>query len=143
MAAFLETAILIKTPPQRVWEILTDFPRMAEWNPFLPSILGAPVQGSRLTVTIVPVGKAAMVIKPRVLVATPGRELRWRGQLFLPGIFDGEHYFTIEPEGEGGSRLRHGERFSGLLVPIVMNSGLMTATRAGFDAMNAALKKRA
>ena len=38
-----------------------------------------------------------MRFKPRVLKAEPNRELRWLGHLGIPGLFDGEHIFTIEP----------------------------------------------
>ena len=38
-----------------------------------------------------------MTFRPTVLAVNPGRELRWRGQLLLPGIFAGEHSFLIEP----------------------------------------------
>jgi hypothetical protein len=34
-----------------------------------------------------------------VLEVVPGRTLRWLGHLLVPGIFDGEHYFEIEPLG--------------------------------------------
>ena len=71
----------------------------------------------------------------------PGEELRWRGRFLLPGIFDGEHYFRLEAAAPGVARLVHGERFSGLLVPL-FKSSLDRETRAGFEAMNAALKTR-
>jgi hypothetical protein len=38
-----ETAIQIEASAARVWAILTDFPRMPSWNPFILSIAGEPV----------------------------------------------------------------------------------------------------
>jgi hypothetical protein len=61
--------------------------------------------------------------------------------LLIAGIFDGEHYFLLEPIGESQTRLRHGEKFSGLLVGLL--SGALSATEAGFTAMNMALKQQA
>jgi hypothetical protein len=63
------------------------------------------------------------------------------GPLVLPGIFDGEHYFLLEPIGEGRTKLKHGEKLSGLLVGPL--SGKLSAVEAGFKAMNTALKKQA
>jgi hypothetical protein len=97
-----------------------------------------------LTISIQPPGGSSgkgMTFRPTVLVAEPGRELRWMGRLLLPGIFDGEHYFQIEPLGSGSVRFVHGERFSGLLVPL-LKSSLAGGTKAGFVAMNEALKAR-
>jgi hypothetical protein len=81
-----------------------------------------------------------MTFEPKVLVADPGRELRWIGRLWIPGIVDGEHYFKIEPVGPGRVRLTQGERFSGALVPVAGGSLDM---KDEFSAMNAAVKARA
>ena len=76
-----------------------------------------------------------------MLKAEPPHELRWLGRLLLPGVFDGEHIFSIEPSSEGGSRFVQRERFSGVLVPLV--GGMLRKTEQGFMAMNEALKQRA
>jgi hypothetical protein len=60
-----------------------------------------------------------MDIHPTVLVADPGRELRWLGRLLMPGIFDGEHRFEIHETEPGRVTFVQGERFSGVLVPFV------------------------
>ncbi len=138
----IATTIDIAATPDRVWSILVDFPAHPQWNPFVRSIEGTPRVGDRLTVSIRPPGGKGMTFRPTVLAAEPGRELRWRGHLLFPGLFDGEHYFRIEPLGPGLVRFVHGERFSGLLVPFAKSS-LDRGTRAGFEAMNGALKARA
>jgi len=137
----IETGIEIDAPPSRVWKLLTDFPRMPVWNPFIKSISGTLAQGSRLSIHIVPPGKSGMRFKPTVLSVRPERELRWLGHLLVSGLFDGEHYFLLEPVGEGRTLLRQGEQFSGLLVGLL--SGTLSATEEGFKAMNAALKQQA
>ena len=75
-----------------------------------------------------------MTFRPKVLVAKPNAELRWLGRFLMPGLFDGEHYFVLSQLGENRTRFVHGERFSGVLVPLVKSS-LESATRAGFEAM--------
>jgi hypothetical protein len=137
----IETSIEIEAPPKQVWAILTDFGGMAAWNPFIRSISGALATGSRLSVHIAPAGKSAMRFTPTVLAVKPERELRWLGKLLLPGLFDGEHYFFLDPIGEERTRFTHGEKFSGLLVSIF--GGTLSATEEGFKAMNLALKRRA
>ena len=57
-------------------------------------------------------------------------------------VFDGEHYFLLEPiRGERQPWLRQGEKFSGLFVGLL--SATLSATEAGFKAMNTALKQQA
>jgi hypothetical protein len=137
----IETSIEINAPAKRVWAILTDFAGMARWNPFVRSISGALTTGGRLSVHIAPAGKSAMRFTPTILAVKPERELRWLGRLLVPGIFDGEHYFLLEPIGEERTRFTHGEKFSGLLVSIF--GGTLAATEEGFKAMNLALKQQA
>ena len=74
-----------------------------------------------------------------VLKAESERELRWSGG--LPGLLRAEHYFVIERIGPAKLRFRHGEIFSGLLVPIVWPI-LRRSGREVYEAMNAALKRR-
>ena len=137
----IETNIEINAPAARIWALLTDFARMSSWNPFIKSISGNLAQGDRLSVYIAPPGKVGMRFKPTVLTVRPERELRWLGHLLIPGVFDGEHYFLLEPIGEGRTRLTQGEKFSGLLVGFL--SGTLSGTEAGFKAMNTALKREA
>jgi hypothetical protein len=137
----IRTEIEIEATPPRVWRALTDFKTFPDWNPFVLAIEGEPKKGARLKVTLRTAGGGDMTFRPRVLAADEGRELRWRGRLLLPGVFDGEHYFEVSELSTGRSRLVHGERFSGLLVPW-LQQGLESNTRSGFMAMNRAVKRR-
>ena len=138
----VRTEIDISATPARIWEVLTDFPAYAQWNPFVRSIAGQPVKDGQLSITVQPAGSKPMKFKPRVLVADADSELRWLGHFLVRGVFDGEHYFQMTPNAQGGTRFVHGERFSGLLVGLAKSS-LEGGTRSGFVAMNEALKARA
>jgi hypothetical protein len=137
----LDTSIEIDAPPERVWSVLTDFDSFPDWNPFIRSARGEVEPGAKLEIRLEPPGGRAMTFKPTVLVAEPGRELRWLGRLLLPGLFDGEHIFRIEPIEGGHSRFVQAERFRGLLVPLFGRT--LEQTRRGFEAMNEALCRRA
>ena len=142
MLTQLRTEIAIQAGPQRVWEVLTDFASYPDWNPFIPRISGPVETGARLDTQLQPPGGCGMRFRPTVLEAVPGKKLRWLGHLGVPGLFDGEHGFRIEPLGADGVRLIQEERFSGLLAPIVFRM-IERRTRQGFEAMNRALKARA
>ena len=135
----IETQIDISTTAGRLWSILTDFSAYPGWNPFIRAIKGSIETGQRLTVSIQPTGGKAMTFRPTVLLAAPNTELRWLGHFLIPGIFDGEHYFKIAQRDTGQVRFTQGERFSGLMVGMAKAS-LDRGTKAGFIAMNAALK---
>ncbi|HLJ51460.1 MAG TPA: SRPBCC domain-containing protein, partial [Bryobacteraceae bacterium] len=134
----VRTDIEIEATPERVWSILLDFPSHPDWNPFVRSIKGVAKVGDRLTVFIQPQGGKGMTFHPAILTVIPNAELRWRGRFFLPGIFDGEHYFQINQIAPRHVRFVQGEKFSGVLVPFA-KSRLDGGTKAGFIAMNQAL----
>ena len=138
----LHTETEIEAPAERVWYLLTDFASYHQWNPFIRSISGQPVLGERLEVRLEPPGGRGMIFKPKVLNAEPNHELRWLGHLLVPGLFDGEHSFTIQPLEENRTRFIQREAFKGLLVPLFARS-LDNNTRRGFEEMNHALKERA
>jgi hypothetical protein len=135
----IQTAINIDTPADAIWRVLVDFPAYPEWNPFIRRLVGEAKVGARLEVTAQAEGRKPMTFKPTVLVAEPGRELRWLGRVLMPGIFDGEHAFIIEPQAKG-CRLRHEETFTGLLVPLL--GAILNDTAKSFANVNAALKRR-
>ncbi len=137
----LHTQILIEARPDEVWSVLTDNERYHEWNPFIRRLDGNLVEGATLTVEIGAPGIDPMTFEPTVLRVAPRKELRWRGRLLFPGVFDGEHVFQLEPAGSNSTRFVQWEEFHGILVPFFASS-LKTDTKRGFEAMNSALKAR-
>ncbi len=139
----LHTEIEIAAPAEIVWRILTDLSAYPDWNPFLVRVDGEIVEGARLEVTFAPPGGKPMTMRPTVLRVTPGRHFAWLGRLAgVPKLFDGEHSFAIEPLDGGRVRFVQSEKFAGILVPFLRKM-LNTSTRAGFEALNAAIKGRA
>lgn len=137
----LRSEIEIQAPAEKVWRVLTDFASFPQWNPFIRRVSGDARAGEQLDVYVQPSGASGFGFKPTVLKVEPNRELRWLGQLWIRGLFDGEHVFLIEPLEEKRVRFTQSEVFNGVLVPLMARS-LDTNTRRGFDEMNQALKTR-
>jgi hypothetical protein len=136
----LRTEIEIEAPADEVWAHLVDLPAYTAWNPFITSATGSAEVGRRLTLRMEPPGGRAMTFRPVVTEASPGNAFEWLGRLGLPGLFDGRHRFDLAAT-PSGTRLVQREWFSGLLVRPLRRS-LDTGTKAGFEAMNEALRRR-
>ena len=139
MRRVLEHTIDIHAPPERVWEALVGFDAYGGWNPFMRSVAGEPEVGSKLRIELAPPEGRRIVVSPSVIVADPGRELRWRGALPL-GLFTGEHAFVITPADEG-ARVVHRGWYRGFLVRLL--GKVIDKTGIGFERMHDALKERA
>jgi hypothetical protein len=140
----LRTFVDIEATPERVWQVLTDLPAYAQWNPFITHAEGTFAVGERLALTLPPVNAFLRVtLRPTVLEVSPCRRLRLRsrqGRLGIPGLFDAEHTFTITLHN-GAVRLLEEQRLRGLLVALMARS-LNRRRLPALTAMNAALKDR-
>ena len=134
----LRTNVKINASPEKVWSVLMDFDRHANWNPFIKSISGDKREGGTLAITVQAPGKDPMDFDPTVLVFKENKELRWKGKFLFEGLFDGEHFFILTGNQDGTTTLEHGENFSGFLVQFF--GGDLDKTEKGFHLMNQALK---
>ncbi len=133
----IHTEIRINASPENVWDALVVSPgipveiRNSIRNRTLRQNLSVPMSaGGR---------SASLTVK--LLAVDPFREIRWKGHLWLPGLFDGEHVFEIRKEEGDIALLIQRETFSGLLVPFL--SGTIRDTKQEFGTMNAEIRGRA
>lgn len=136
----IETSVGIAASASRVWSILMDFESYPSWNPFIVSLKGDKRVGGNLEAILVLPGGKPQTFRPVVIELVPERVFCWRGSLPIPGLFSGEHRFTIS-ENAAGVSFTQAEKFTGLLVPFV--GGVLAATERGFQSMNESLKARA
>jgi hypothetical protein len=138
----LKTEAEIQAPPEHIWEILTDFARYSEWNPFLLDVRGGLEVGSTLHVHAGASSGRHFQYRPRVLAVEPGRELCWRAHFVADRLFSGDQFFRLlTADGDRSTRLVHGATFTGWLVNYMGN--FLTDVGRGFIGMNQALKRRA
>lgn len=134
----IHTQTEILASPERCWEVLVDFPRYPEWNPFLIRIERQPPDRIRLKVKS---GLLTVSFNTKLLVKEAPKELRWRGNFLSDGVVAGEHYFRLEPQAGGKTMFVHGEDFTGAISSVawaVMRPG----AERGYAKMNAAFKAR-
>jgi hypothetical protein len=150
-SARLEASLLIDAPAEKVWAVLVDFKNYSAWNPYIVeaelSESADLRRGIGLKIQMQPAGidvaasdtnqAPRSAHETEIFLVRPARELRWGSSLWLPFIFDSEHWYQLERVGSR-TLLRNGEKYRGVFVFLVNRQ----ATRLGFTAMNAALKKR-
>jgi hypothetical protein len=135
----MSATIEIAAPPQAVWAVLVDLSRYPDWNPVFREAAGEIATGKRIRLRSVhPANGRMMTVKPKIVSADPGTELRWASS--LPGIISGEYSFRLTA-ADGGTRLVQSESFRGLLVPF--SGKVLDRVQASFRSLNEAIKKRA
>lgn len=142
IAMELKTEITIQASPEKVWSILTNFNEYPNWNPFIKSIQGDMIIGQQFKARIEPPNAKGMNFEPVLLEFKKNTEFRWKGKLFINGLFDGEHQFLLIENADGSTTLIQSEKFNGILVPLFKKM-IDVNTRNGFMAMNEKLKELA
>lgn len=125
------------------WRVIADLENHPTWNPNTVRLEGEPVVGTRL-LNHTRSGDTEMTFTPKVLVAEPNRELRWRGSLGVRGLADGEHYYRIDPgPAPGQVTITQGEIFRGILVtPLRLWLNLDEEIRVSTAALARAVEKQ-
>ena len=137
MVVDVKTEITIHASLDKIWTIFTDFDNYPDWNPFIQYVKGPVAVGN-----IIKVGIMGMSFKPTVLRFQEKKEFCWKGHFIVPGIFDGEHYFTLQAQLNGSVLFKHDEKFSGILIPFFKNL-LNNKVKSRYEAMNWKLKELA
>lgn len=140
--AVYRSTLAVDAPAERVWEVLTDFDRWAEWNPSVPSIEGEPRVGSTLTLTLAMPGRPSAKVKARLTEVVPPRRLVWDGKVGAEWLFAGHREFLIESQPDGTARFTHVEDVSGMLFPL-FRAFMGGAIRRHHEGLNEAVKERA
>jgi hypothetical protein len=141
MPRSIDTAIEIAASPQQVWDVLGDFAVYPEWNRFLLEVEGRLTVGAPIRFRFELPRGFRMNATATMLKVEPARELRWAGHLLWPWLFRAEHYFVIERLATERVGFRHGEIFSGLLLPLAWLI-LHEQGPPVYEQMNADLKQR-
>ncbi len=110
----IETDAWIDRPPEDVWKVLTATSSYGSWNPMICRLSGDLRAGNEIEFVEGPSPSDGMVFHPTVLVVKPARQLTWKGYVWIPGIFDGKHGFTLEGTASKTHFIQR-EQFSGLL----------------------------
>lgn len=109
---------LIAAPPERVWAILTDAPRLVSAAIGITRIDGRIGAGERLKLWTDATGSRAFAL--RVAEFHPAQRMVWVGGMPL-GLFTGTRRYRLTPE-PGGTRFDMSEAFTGLMAPLIAKS---------------------
>ncbi len=138
----IETELFISAPPEKIWNVLTDFPNYKEWNELIPQIRGKCEKNAKVLMRLRNPDDSGRLqgFYPRIFILDENKMLglKWR-LFFIPGVFDGVHYFRLAQAGNG-TLLTHGATYSGLLANS-MRQTILKKYPANFDKMNIALAK--
>ncbi|RIW13398.1 SRPBCC domain-containing protein [Algoriphagus lacus] len=130
----------IVAPIEKVWSTIIDFESYSKWNSQLEYLGGQVKPNGILHLRLAAEGTKPYEFKPLVSQWEEHKRFAWLAKTGLPRIFDGEHFFELEPIDENTTLVTNREEYRGVLSLIMKNQPMMKAAPKGFIKMNRELK---
>ncbi len=134
----IDTSITIQANPEDIWKTLLDLEAYEDWNPMLRNVQTGLAIGDAVSFEVLRDDKKPLKLNARITLREEDKALSWKGGNSL--LLSGHHYCRIEKAENGQCRFYHGERFTGLLLPLLRP--ILRDAPAQYEAMNDALKAR-
>ena len=139
-ARAVAASVDIQAPARDVWAVLVDFARYPEWNPFTPDVEAELAVGAPVRLRVRMPGRRQLHRVEQINRVEPDRALCWGMHMGHRALLCANRWQLLEPMG-AGTRYTSVDRFSGLLVPLVM-ALYGRPMQLGFQQMADALKVR-
>ena len=137
----LSEETVIDAPAGTIFEVITDLPRYAQWNPWIVAASGTPAAGQVVRVKSKMRGRT-IAVEHRILANDPGRTFRWCDLGWFTRLAYGERARWLEPREDGRVAYRCELRVTGVAARLVQ-AIFGDALAEGLRAETAALKQRA
>ena len=113
------TELKIDAPPEKVWQVLTDFERIKEWSPALQGLRGEFKDGAKVECDYFWSGKVNKL--KHTLIVEDGVMFGWSDPV-IPMTKD-HHIYKVTPIDDGQSTLfTQTDKITGFLSPLIGKS---------------------
>lgn len=110
----VHTQVMIEATPDEVWQVLTDVPRIKEWNEVLIPLEGTLQEGQVVKYEFRQDADNTSQMSATVRKVVEGELLNQSGG--MPGILTFDHRYILEA-AEGRTRIVIHEDYKGIMVP--------------------------
>ncbi len=111
--------IEIEAPIDRVWQILLDFDRYGDWNPFTPRVATTLRIGDRVDLDVRLFGQR-LLHRVEWVTRNEPYTLGWEMRASSPRLLHAERLQVLTPRGRDRTHYRSEDVFHGLLRPVVL-----------------------
>jgi len=142
MAFVVDTTVYIDAPADVVWQVITDFPRYGEWNPFVAECASTLTPGDPIDMVVNLGGPKPKRQREFIRTHTPGREFSYTMKPVPLGALHSLRSHTISEVSPRRTRYESHFEIAGWLRPVV-TTALGKQLSRGFEGMTAAVQRQA
>lgn len=140
----LTSAALIHATRERVYDLIADVDRYADWNPWNFEAWGGPAEAGNIVTMSVKLGRRTLRVAHEVLESSRGERLVWRDLGWFTALASGERARELTPD-PAGTRYRVVLTITGpfaWLVRLWFGRDLAAGLQQETDALKAAAEAR-
>jgi hypothetical protein len=142
MAFIIDETIEVAAPAGAVWDVVTDFARYGEWNPFVVGCASTLEVGSPIDMRVHVFESFAQPQRETILEHVPGKRFCYGLPGDALGALSSRRSHEVQARGEASATYSSHFELSGWLAPVVR--GLFGRRLAhGFHSMTTAIGVRA
>ncbi|MEU7628871.1 SRPBCC domain-containing protein [Nocardia sp. NPDC049220] len=141
MAFVIDLVRDIDAPTELVWQVITDFPRYEQWNPFVSECHSSLIPGEPIDM-LVHLSETPRKQREWIRSHTPGRELTYSMKPVALGALHSLRSHTVTPLADNRSRYESHFELAGWLQPVVV-ALLGKNLRRGFEGMTNGIQRQA
>ncbi|MCS6904953.1 MAG: SRPBCC domain-containing protein [Bacteroidia bacterium] len=137
----VQESIELPQPIEKVWEVLTDFEKYPQWNPYIRKVTGKFAVNETLWVQIGYPFVVPFYIAPQVIAISPPYSFSWGGKFLLPGLLDGLFLVVLYPLEPKLTRVVLKEQLEGIFLFLPISVPLQLRIHQSLQQMLIALSK--
>jgi uncharacterized protein YndB with AHSA1/START domain len=118
MSFVIERTLDIAAPPQVVWEVLTDFPKYGEWNPFVVQCESTLKPGEAMDMRVKLLGPPQRQVE-WMNEHVPGQRFAYNMKPFPLGALRSLRSHDVTAAGPNRTRYRSYFQLDGWMMPLV------------------------
>ncbi|MGQ4596708.1 SRPBCC family protein [Nocardia sp. R6R-6] len=141
MAFVIDLAVDIDAPAELVWQVITDFSRYREWNPFVSQCRSSLVPGEPIDMLVHIRGSRPRKQREWIRSHTPGREFGYTMTPIPSRPLHSLRSHTVTPLPDNRTRYESHFELGGWLHPLVV-ALLGKNLRRGFADMTEGIRKQ-
>jgi hypothetical protein len=142
VAFIIDENLDVAAPASTVWEVLTDFPRYGEWNPFVVACASTLEVGSAIDMRVHVLDAFAQPQRETIFEHVPGQRFCYGLAGDALGALSSRRSHEVTSRGDRSAIYRSHFELSGWLAPLV-RALFGRKLERGFHEMTRAIGKRA
>lgn len=138
--AEIRTEIVLDSPVERIWQLLSNHALYQHWNPLFQKATGNLITGGQLELAVHLPSLSPFTIMPRIVMVKPFSGFCWQHKLLFAWLFNWKYCSELKLVAPDRLKFVQWSVFGGILGPLFSLS-LKSTVAEGLEKLNLAVRR--